>query len=322
LWDIELAGGAGYVADVKIFVAGASGAIGRSLVPRLLGAGHEVIGMARSEAGAEMVRAAGAESVVADALDTAAVARAVNAAQPEVVVHELTAIPKRVDPRAFGDSFAATNRLRREGTRNLVDAAQAAGVRLFVGQSIAQAYAPVGGWVKTEDDPLYADAPEVFRATFDAVIALEQTIAGARGIDTVVLRYGNFYGPGTSWAADGSNAELVRASLFPVAGGGPAHWSFVHVEDAADATVLAIDRAAPGTYNVCDDEPAPVRDWLPSFADALGAPTPPHTGEPRGDYGRFGMLHARGASNAKARKVLGWRPGHSSWRQGFAASLG
>lgn len=277
--------------------------------------------MARSEAGAEVVRAVGAEALVADALDSTAVGRVVTAARPEIVVHQLTAIPKRVDPRAFSDSFAATNRLRREGTRNLLDAAQAAGARLFVGQSIAQAYAPVGGWIKTEDDPLYADAPEVFRPTFDAVIALEQTITGARGIDTVVLRYGNFYGPGTSYAADGTNAELVRASLFPVAGGGPAHWSFVHVDDAADATVLAIDRAAPGTYNVCDDEPAPVREWLPTFAAALGAPPPPQAGEPKGDYGRFGMLHARAASNAKARDVLGWRPAHSSWRNGFAASL-
>jgi nucleoside-diphosphate-sugar epimerase len=303
---------------MRLFVAGASGAIGRPLLPLLVEAGHDVVGMTRSESKAERIRAAGADAVVADALDAAAVERVVVAAQPEVVVHQLTAIPTQVDPRRFADDFAATNRLRREGTRNLVSAARAAGARRVVAQSISQAYAPVGGWVKTEDDPLYADAPPPFTDVFAAVIDLEETVLADGGIEGLVLRYGNFYGPGTLFAHDGFNAELVRRQLYPIAGGGPAHWSFVHVEDAAAATVRAVEGGEPGVYNIADDEPASVAEWLPAFAEAIGAPEPPHTPRPRGDFGTFGMMLARGASNAKARERLGWSPRRPSWRQGFA----
>ena len=306
---------------MRVFVAGGSGAIGRELVPMLIESGHEVTALARTAEKGELLRAAGAEPVIGDALDAASLDAAVGAAAPEVVVHQLTAIPAAIDPRAFADAFAPTNRLRREGTRNLIAAARGAGARRVIAQSIAQAYAPVGGWVKLEEDPLYADAPDVFRDVFDAVIDLERTVLDATDLQPVVMRYGNFYGAGTAYAADGSNTELVRRGLYPVAGDGPAHWSFIYVADAARATVAAIERAAPGVYNVTDDEPAPVRDWLPAFAAALGAPEPPRTAPPRSDYGAFGMLNARGASNAKARDQLGWEPELASWRQGFAASL-
>lgn len=306
---------------MKIIVAGATGAIGRQLLPMLVESGHEVIGMTRSESKTSVIRESGAKPVVADALDAAAVEATVRAAEPEVVVHELTAIPAAVNPHRFAEEFAPTNRLRREGTRNLVAAALAAGARRIVAQSIAQAYAPVGGWVKTEDDPLYSDAPPVFRDTFQAIIDLEATVLGASGLETIVLRYGNFYGPGTTYAANGSNAELVRQQRFPIAGGGSAYWSFVHVGDAARATVLAVDRGESGVYNVVDDEPAAVADWLPVYAKALDAPQPPRTPPPRSPYGIHGMLLARGASNAKAKERLGWIPRHASWREGFAADL-
>lgn len=264
----------------------------------------------------------GAYATIGDALNPASVAAAVSDSAPEIVVHELTAIPARIDPRRFAEDFQPTNRLRREGTRNLVAAATAAGARRFVAQSLAQAYKPVGGWIKAEDDPLYDEAPVVFREVFDAVIELEKTVLDAEPLEAVVLRYGSFYGPGTRFASDGSDAELVRAGRFPIAGEGCAHWSFIHVHDAAAATVQALDRGPAGIYNVVDDEPARIADWLPVYAEALGAPPPQRVGPPAGDYAAFGMLAARGASNAKARQQLEWSPRHASWRSGFATGLG
>jgi nucleoside-diphosphate-sugar epimerase len=302
---------------MRIVVAGATGAIGRQLVPMLVEAGHDVVGLTRSESRAPLITRAGAEAAVTDAFDPAALEAAVRVARPEVVVHQLTAIPPVVDPRRFAEEFEPTNRLRREGTRNLVAAARAAGARRIVAQGLTQAYAPVGGWVKTEDDPLYADAPEPLREVFGALVELEGTVLGAGDLDPIVLRYGSFYGPGTAFASGGSTAELVRRRGYPIAGEGCGHWSFIHVADAAGATVAAIERGEPGVYNVVDDEPAPVADWLPVYAEALGAPAPERTPPPRSDFGAFGMLHARGASNAKARERLGWTPEHRSWRQGF-----
>ncbi len=287
----------------------------------LVAAGHEVVGTTRFESKQAVIREAGAEAVVADALSAEQLGAALRASEPEVVVHELTAIPASVDPRRFAEDFAPTNRVRREGTRNLVEAAIAAGARRIVAESISQAYAPVGGWVKVESDPLYDGAPEPFRDVFQAVIDLEAAVLGCGELESVVLRYGNFYGSGTAYGADGSNADLVRRELFPLAGEGRAHWSFVHVADAARATVLAVESSGTGVYNVADDEPAPVADWLPEYARALGAPAPARIPEPRGAFGRFGMLEARGASNARARAELGWAPSHSSWREGFAADL-
>jgi nucleoside-diphosphate-sugar epimerase len=285
----------------------------------LVAEGYEVTGLVRSSAKADAVRAMGAEAAVADALDFDALQAAVGAAEPEVVVHQLTSIPAQIDPRRFAEEFEVTNRVRREGTRNLVDAAIAAGARRVVVQSIAQAYKPVGGWVKTEEDPLYDDAPPVFREIFDAVIELEAIVLAADGIEGLVLRYGNFYGPGTRFASDGSDAELVRRQRFPIAGEGTAYWSFIHVADAAEATVRAVEHGEPGVYNIVDDEPAPIADWLPVYARALGAPTPPRTGPPRSDYGIQGMLRSRGASNTKAKQQLAWTPRYTSWRLGFGA---
>jgi nucleoside-diphosphate-sugar epimerase len=307
---------------MRMIVAGASGAIGRQLVPLLVEAGHAVVGMTRSESKTSIIEEAGAEAIVVDVLDAVAVEAAVCATEPEVVVHELTAIPPVVNPRRFAEEFAPTNRLRREGTRNIVAAALAAGSRRIVAQSIAQAYAPVGDWIKAEHDPLYGDAPPVFHDTFHAVIDLEATVLGANGLEGIVLRYGNFYGPGTAYGADGATAELVRQRMFPIAGDGSAHWSFIHVRDAARATVLAVSRGEPGIYNIVDNEPAAVTDWLPVYAAALGAGEPPRTPPPRGAYGTYGMLLARGASNAKAKRLLGWSPRYASWRDGFAADFG
>ena len=307
---------------MRVFVAGGTGAIGRQLLPMLVEHGYEVIGMTRSESKAGLIREAGAKPVVADALDAEAVESAIGAAEPEVVVHQLTAIPAAVDPRRFAEDFGPTNELRREGTRNLMAAARAAKSTRFVAQSIAQAYAPVGGWIKSEDDPLYSDAPPVFRDVFRAVIDLEETVLGDTGLEGIVLRYGNYYGPGTAYGADGSNAELVRRRRFPIAGAGSAHWSFIHVADAARATLAAVDHGEPGVYNIVDDEPAAISEWLPAFAAALGAPAPPRVSPPTSAYGAFGMLHSRAASNAKAKERLGWTPQLASWREGFPAELG
>ena len=307
---------------MRVFVAGATGAIGRQLVPMLVESGHEVVGMTRSHSKTRPIRDAGADAVVGDALDGQGLKEVVHAAEPDVVVHQLTAIPAAVDPRRFAEEFEPTNRVRREGTRNLVAAAQAAGARRIVAQSIAQAYAPVGGWVKTEEDPLFQEAPPVLRDIFDAVIDLEAAVLDAEDVQSVVLRYGNFYGPGTAYAVDGSNAEVVRRQRYPISGEGSAHLSFVHVRDAAEATVLAVEGGEAGIYNVVDDEPAALRDWLPVYAQALRAPEPPRTPPPRSDFGIQGALQARGASNAKARERLGWAPRYSSWREGFAADLG
>lgn len=300
-------------------MAGASGAIGRQLVPLLVEAGDEVVAMTRSERNVDAVRAMGAEVVVADALDRAGVECAVAQVAPEVIVHELTAIPQRVDPRRFAEAFEATNQLRRTGTRNLVAAALSAGARRIVAQSIAQAYKPVGGWLKTEEDALYDDAPPVFREIFDAIIDLETAVLGADGIESVVLRYGNFYGPGTRFAADGSDADLVRRGRFPVAGEGSGRWSFIHVRDAAEATVAATRRGEPGVFNIVDDEPASIAEWLPVYARAVGGPPPPAAAPPKSDLAIHGMLLQRGALNAKAKEQLAWNPRYPSWRDGFDA---
>jgi nucleoside-diphosphate-sugar epimerase len=310
---------------MRVFVAGASGAIGRPLVPKLIEAGHEVTGMTRSEQSAERLRAAGASAVVADVFDEQQVRAAMTAASPEVVIHQLTALPDRLD---FRDPsiYEPTNRLRGEGTRILIDAARSAGARRFVAQSIAFAYAPQGSDVKTEDDPLMESAPGAFGEGVRTVEAMERAIVGAEGLAGLVLRYGFFYGPGTYYARDGSAAEDVRKRRQPIVGTGSAIFSFIHVEDAADATVAAVERGAPGIYNVVDDEPAPLREWLPVYAQALEAKKPWRVPVwlARLVAGRGVTLFAtglRGASNEKAKRELGWQPRHPSWRQGFAESL-
>ena len=310
---------------MKVFVAGATGVIGRALVPKLREAGHEVTGMTRSEEQASGLRDAGAHPVVCDAFDAEGVRRAVGDSGAEVVVHELTALPDTLDFRK-PEQFEATHRLRREGTRILIDAALAAGARRMVAQSIAFAYAPTGDWVKDEDAALALDEPGLPGEIASAIAEMESAVTGTDDLDGLVLRYGQFYGPGTFYAPDGSTAKQVRKGQFPIVGGGEGVFSFVHVDDAADATVAAVERGAPGVYNVVDDEPAPVREWLPVYAEALGAKPPRRV--PRwlarivaGKNAAAAATTLRGASNDKAKRELGWAPRHASWREGFRRTL-
>ena len=313
---------------MRIFVAGAAGALGRRLVPLLVEGGHQVTGMTRTAGKAVGLRAAGADPVVADALDRDDLVRAVVAARPEVVVHQLTALAGMTSFRRPDQGFALTNRLRTEGTDHLLEAARAAGARRFVAQSFAGwPFARVGGPVKTEDDPLDPDPPAQLRRTLDAIRHLESAVLGTEGLEGVVLRYGGFYGPGTSAGAGGYILDDLRRRRFPIVGAGSGVWSFVHIDDAATATVAAVERGAPGVYQIVDDDPAPVSEWLPALAAAAGARPPRRVPVWLarllvGEHGVVLMNEVRGASNAKARRELGWRPAWPSWRQGFRAGLG
>ncbi|GAA4717197.1 NAD(P)-dependent oxidoreductase [Pedococcus ginsenosidimutans] len=307
---------------MKVFVAGATGAIGRQLVPRLVAAGHEVVAMTRDAAKQDALRGLGARPVVADALHAEQVAEAVGTAQPDVVVHQLTSIGP-MDLRHFDRAFAMTNRLRTEGTDHLLSAAQAAGVGRFVAQSFFAAYERTGGPVKTEDDSFGPGPAKEMRETVAAIRHVEESVLAARWTEGIVLRYGGFYGPGTSLGPDGEQTEAVRRRRFPVVGDGGGVWSFVHIGDAADATVAAVERGRRGVYNIVDDEPAQVAEWLPALARTLGAKQPMHVPQVvgrllTGEVGSVMMTELRGASNAKARRELGWVPAHPSWRQGFA----
>ncbi len=307
---------------MRVFVAGATGAIGKQLVPRLVAAGHEVHGMTRSESKQEMLSELGAVPVVADALDPDQVAEAVGRARPDVIVHELTAIDA-LDTRHFDHDFATTNRLRTEGTDYLLSAGQAVGVRRFVAQSHIVSYARTGGPVKSEDDPFDPSPAREMRESLAAIRHLEDAVLGAWWTHGTVLRYGHFYGPGTSMAPGGQLLELIRRRQFPLVGEGGGVWSFIHVADAAEATVAAVGRGSRGVYNVVDDDPALVAEWLPALAQELGAKAPRRV--PRfigrlfaGEAGVVMMTELRGASNAKAKWELGWRPAHPTWREGFA----
>src|ERR687895_279109 len=280
---------------MRVFVAGATGAIGKQLVPRLVEAGHEVHGMTRSESKQAMLHELGAVPVVADALDPDQVAEAVGRARPDVIVHQLTAIPATLDLRHFDRDFAPTNRLRTDGP------------------------------VKSEEDPLDPAPAREMRETLAAIRHLEEAVLGARWTEGIVLRYGAFYGPGTSMALGGEQYEMIRKRRFPLVGDGGGVWSFIHVADAAEATVAAVERGNRGIYNIVDDDPAPVAEWLPALAEELGAKKPVRM--PRfvgrlfaGEAGVVMMTELRGASNAKAKRELAWRPGHPSWRQGFTAA--
>jgi nucleoside-diphosphate-sugar epimerase len=305
---------------MNVFVAGASGAIGRRLLPKLVATGHQVTGMTRTAEKAEAIRVAGAKAVVCDAFDAPAVAAAVAQASPEAVIAQLTVLPEEYDPRTI--DYGPTNRVRVEGGRNLIAAAQAAGARRYITQSIAFIYAPEGEWVKDEEARPFTEAPEPFGSGTAATVRNEQDVLEAEGLEGIVLRYGQFYGPGTYYAEDGNIAEQVRKRRLPIVGKGSGVTSFIHIDDAADATVAAVGRGAPGIYNVVDDDPAPMRDWLPVYAQALGAKRPLRVPKllARIVAGRFPVglaTELRGASNAKAKRELGWSPAHSSWRQGF-----
>jgi nucleoside-diphosphate-sugar epimerase len=299
-------------------VVGASGAIGTRLVPQLTGRGHEVIGAFSSPGNAERVRALGAQAIVLDALDASAVRQAVLETRPEAIIHQATALAGRGFSRKLDRTFAQTNRLRTEGTDALLAAAREAGVRRFVAQSFAPyRYAREGGMAKTEADPLDRTPPAGARETNAAMAHLDQAVTDAGG---VALRYGGFYGD----SADGL-AKLVRKRRFPIIGNGEGVTSWIHLDDAAAATVLALEHDAAGIYNIVDDEPAPTCEWLPVLADALGAKPPRHIPAwlvrlIAGHDAVLGATQSRGASNAKAKRELGWTPRYPSWRQGFAAA--
>jgi nucleoside-diphosphate-sugar epimerase len=304
---------------VRVFVAGATGAIGRPLVAQLRAAGHEVVGMTRSDERAEALRAAGAEAVIADALDADAVRRAVEAAQPDVVVNELTDLDRPLNPRKYAEWLEGTNRLRTEGTRNLVEAARAAGGPRVISQSVAFGYTFEPG-VKSEDAPLLGtDAGSMA----DAIRELERRTLDADGI---VLRYGFFYGPGTAYHRGGQQIELIEKRQMPIIGDGGGHFPFIHVDDAAAATVAAIERGAPGVYNIVDDEPAAAREWIPDLAAVIGAPKPRRIPKfvARLLAGRLAAMatQMQPVTNAKAKAELGWQPRYASWRDGFRAELG
>ena len=315
---------------MKVFVAGATGVLGRALVPKLVAAGHDVVGMTRSASKQDLVRSLGASPVVADALDPDAVARAVASAEPEVIVHQLTALSGNFDMRHIDRFFETTNRLRTEGTDHLLAASRDVGARRFVAQSFAGwPAARTGGPVKGEDAPFDPDPPKQLRSMMAAIRHLEEAVIGADWLEGVVLRYGGFYGPGTTLSADPAAAHTVaiRKRQFPVVGDGGGMWSFVHVDDAADATAVAVERGRRGIFSVVDDDPAPARDWLPELARVLGAKPPRRV--PRwvgrllaGEAATVMMTEVRGASNEKARRDLGWTPRYASWRQGFAHGLG
>jgi nucleoside-diphosphate-sugar epimerase len=309
---------------MRVFVAGATGAIGRQLVPRLVAAGHEVHGMTRSESKQAMLHELGAVPVIADALDPDQVAEAVGRARPDVIVHQLTALGA-VDLRHLDRAFAPTNRLRTEGTDHLLSAGQAVGVRRFVAQSNYAMYARTGAALKSEEDPLDPAPARELRANLAAIRHLEEAVLDARWTEGIVLRYGWFYGPGTSMMPGGEQFEMIRKHKFPLVGDGGAVWSFIHIADAAEATVAAVEHGSRGVYNVVDDDPAPVAEWLPALAQQLGAKKPMRV--PRfvgrlfaGETGTVMMTELRGASNAKAKRELAWHPAHPSWRQGFLAA--
>ncbi|MDX6650421.1 MAG: hypothetical protein QOJ97_2372 [Solirubrobacteraceae bacterium] len=311
---------------MKIFVAGATGAIGRRLVPMLVAAGHQVTGMTRSPERARALETASATGVVCDVLDREGLVEAVVAARPEVVVHEVTDLAAASRQRRVGQGLEGHDRIRREGTANLVAAAQAADAGALVAQSIAFAYAPDGPPVKDESAPLAVDAPDPWGESVRAVRDLETAVLGAEGLRGVVLRYGYFYGPGTAYDPDGGpTAAMVAKRGFPIVGDGGGVFSFVHVDDAARAGVAAVEGDARGVFNVVDDEPAPLREWLPVYAGALGAKPPRRVPAwlarlAAGPVAVAFATQGRGATNARARSELGWTPGYPSWRTGFLAA--
>ncbi|MGH6704268.1 MAG: NAD-dependent epimerase/dehydratase family protein [Bradyrhizobium sp.] len=309
---------------MKIFVAGATGAVGRPLVGALIKAGHSVAGLTRTASKAEFIRSMGAEPVVADGLDAAAIGTALAATRPDAVIHEMTDLTGASDLRHFDRVFATSNQLRTKGTDILLTAAREAGVRRFVAQSYCGwPYARVGGAIKTEADALDPEPPSELRTTLAAIRYLERTVTDSVRPEGIVLRYGSFYGPGTGML-ESAVLKQIRNRRTPLIGDGAGWWSFVHVDDAAAATVKAVERGRPGSiYNVTDDEPAQVRDWLPTLADIVGAKRPYHLpawiARPfAGSHLVSMMTQVRAGSNAKAKAELGWQPAHPSWRSGFS----
>lgn len=312
---------------MRVFLAGATGAIGQRLVPLLVDAGHEVVGTTTTPSKMDGLRISGATPVVLDGLDGDAVRRAVLDAQPEVVIHQMTALGGDFDLRRFAETFAVTNRLRTQTTDHLLSAAAEAGAKRFIAQSFAGwPNEQRGGPIKTEEDPLNTNPPPEVKETLEAILYLEAVTTGTPGIEGLALRYGGFYGPGQALGKGGVMVEGVAARKIPIVGRGSGIWSFVHIDDAAAATALAVDRGATGIYNIVDDEPAPVSEWLPYLAETLGAKPPRRfpvwlarifVGEPLVSM----MTEIRGSSNAKAKRELGWRLRYPTWREGFNEGL-
>ena len=311
---------------MRVFVAGASGVIGRALVPLLKQAGHSVITITRSRAACGQLRERGITSFVCDVYDDERLQEIFWKSSPDAVINQLTSIPANMHPRRITRDMAATNRLRTEGTRLLLNAAKTFGVRRFLSQSVSFAQDPQGAAPAIESVPLYLNAPRSFRAMIRGVAECERATLNTSGIDGTVLRYGYFYGPGTIYARDGSFAAGVLKRAIPVVGRGSGIFSFIHVADAAAATLAALECGATGTYNIVDDDPAPVHEWLPCYARSLGAPPPWNVPAllgrlVGGPYLTYMMLQQCGALNGRTRSVLAWQPAFSSWRDGFKAEL-
>ena len=307
---------------MKVFVAGGSGVIGRELVPRLVAAGHAVAATTRSADKAEMINSFGASPVVLDALDEEQVTSALDAFRPEVVMNQLTSLPKHYNPRRLRPWYEATNRLRVHGTRNLLRAAARVGARRFIYQSVAFMYQTAGPWVVDENAPLGINAPEPFGSAVRATVEGERLATGDERVTGVVLRYGQLYGPGTYFAADGDFARQARARMMPIGGSGTGMFSFLHVADAATAAIAAMERGN-GVYNITDDEPAAAGRWIPAYCRELGAPAPLHIPGwlvriAAGGFAASMLMECRGASNSKAKRELDWTPTHPTWRGGLS----
>lgn len=313
---------------MRVFLAGSTGAIGKQLLALLLQSPHEVVALVRSPQKAKAVEALGARAVVADALDKEVLTAVIRSEEPDVIIHQLTALTGVKSFKKLDEEFALTNRLRTEALDTMLAAARLVGARRFIAQSFCGwPFAREGGPIKTEEDPLDPTPPANFRQTLAAIRYLEKTVRMATGVEALALRYSFLYGPGTSIGKDGEVLELVRKRRIPIVGVGAGIWSFTHIQDAARATLAAITRGAPGIYNVVDDEPAPVSIWLPYLATALGAKPPRKVPVWLaklliGDGGVSMMTQIRGASNAKAKREFGWVPVYSSWRRGFVEGLG
>lgn len=312
---------------MRIFLAGATGAVGRRLVPLLVQRGYEIVATTRSAQNNAALRELGTEPVIVNALDRDALMRAVAAAKPDVVVQQLTSLRHMKSLKRFDQEFADTNRLRTEGTAYLLEAARAAGAKRFIAQSFTGwSNIRQGGRVKTEDDPLDPNPPHSMQQTLDAIKQMERLVSNAQAIEPVVLRYGYLYGPGTSFDRGGDITEAIRRRQLPLVGSGAGVWSFIHTDDVAAATAIAIAGVPAGIYNIVDDEPAEVATWLPELARIIGAKPPRHVPAwlgrfAIGDSGVAMMTESRGSSNAKAKRAFTWQPRYASWRDGFRHDL-
>jgi nucleoside-diphosphate-sugar epimerase len=313
---------------MRVLLAGATGAIGRPLLPMLIDAGHEVVGTTRTADHLDAIARTGAEPVLMDGLDAAAVMRVVLDAKPDAVIHQLSALKDIHSLKKFDREFAVTNRLRIEGTDNLLAAARAAGAKRFVVQSFTGWTNPrTGGPVKTEEDGLDPNPVPSSRQSMAAIAHIEQVVPAEPTLTGIVLRYGGFYGGESGMSRNGDMIEMIHKRRLPIVGSGAGVWSLIHIDDAARATVLALEHGEAGVYNIVDDDPAPVSEWLPALAKAVGAKSPRRVpvwlAKPLvGDYGISMMMQTRGSSNAKAKRELDWTLRYPSWRQGFRTGLG